>query len=247
MSRGTVILEEVSEEVRVADRLQAFFSSPRREEYERAQAMVSALRAAMAEGLASEPMRTAVAEYDGRSRDRELLERWPEVHGLLLGALSDLQELYSRLHQEADAAYRAAAMRLERYATERGLGPEEGLADLIATASQQVCGQVSGWTPESGYRCSACRRDLATLINAPLAAQRVEDRLIRQLEDRLVSKATPSDDRPVAVARKVRTIRVAEAIATRRIRELAEWEAARDQLDKVIRGVLADGDEVDLR
>jgi hypothetical protein len=240
-------LEEVSEQVRVADRLQAFCSSPRREEYERAQAMIDALRAALAEGLATEPMRTAVTEYDGRSRDRELLDRWPEVHGLLLGALSDLKALYSRLHEEADGAYRAVAERIEHDANARGVGSDGGLAELVAAASQHVCGQISGWTPESGYRCGQCRRDLATLINAPLAAQRLEDRLLGQLEDRLLSRATPSDDGPVAVARRVRTIRLAEAIATRRIRGLADWEAARDQLDKVVREALADGDEVELR
>ncbi len=240
-------LEEVREQVRVVDRLEAFFSSPRREEYERAQALVSALRAAQAEGLATEAMRTALAEYDGRSRDRELLDRWPEVHGLLLSALSDLKELYGRLHQEADAAYHGAAAHVQSYAAGCELDSDEGVADLIAVASQHVCGQFSGWTPESGYRCDRCRRDLATLINAPLAAKRLEDRLIHQLDDRLASKAKSSDQGQVAVARRVRTIRVAEAIATRRIREPAEWEAARDQLDAAVRAALAEGDEVELR
>ena len=240
-------LEEISEQVRIADRLDAFFASPRREEYERAQAMVSALRAALAEDLATELMRTALVEYDGRSRDRELLERWPEVYGLLLGALSDLQELYRRLHQEADAAYRTAAAHVESYAIARGLSSNAGVDDLVAAASQHVCGQFSGWTPESGYRCRTCQRDLATLINASSAAQRLENRLIRQLEERLVVTAEPSGDGQVGVARKVRTIRVAETVTIRRIRELSEWEAVIRQIDKAVREALANGDEVDLQ
>lgn len=208
---------------------------------------MSALRAAQAEGLATEAMRTALAEYDGRSRDRELLDRWPEVHGFLLSALSDLKELYGRLHQEADAAYHGAVAHVQSYTAGCELDSDKGVADLVAVASQRVCGQFSGWTPESGYCCDRCRRDLATLINEPLAAKRLEDRLIHQLDDRLASKAKSSDQGQVAVARRVRTIRVAEAIATRRIREPAEWEAARDRLDAAVRAALAEGDEVELR
>jgi hypothetical protein len=241
-------LDEVSEQIRVTARLHAFFSSPHRDEYERARTLVSALRQAVDEGLATEPMRIALVEYDGRSRDRELLDRWSEVHGFLLSAVSDLQDLYSRLHQNADEAYRAVATRVQSDATDRGLdSDDEVMANLVAAASQHVCGQVSAWTPESGYRCNRCGRDLMTLINAPLAAERLKDRLIRQLQEQLVTRASLHSDGPIAVAPQVRTIRVADVIATPRVRKLAEWETARDQLDKVVREALQAGDEVDLR
>ena len=94
-------LDDVREQTRLVDKLFEFFSSQRRDEYERTQAVLSALRVATAEGLATEAMRTALDEYDGRSRDRELLDYWPQVHGLLIAALSDLKDLYGRLHLEA--------------------------------------------------------------------------------------------------------------------------------------------------
>jgi len=86
-------LDDVCEQVRLADRLFEFFSSQRRDEYERAQTLLSALRVATTEGLATEPMRTALTEYEGRSRDRELLDYWSQIHGLLIAALSDLKDL----------------------------------------------------------------------------------------------------------------------------------------------------------
>jgi hypothetical protein len=62
-------LDDVRERVRLVDKLHEFFSSQRRDEYERAQTVISTLRAAAAEGLATDAMRTALAEYEGRSRD----------------------------------------------------------------------------------------------------------------------------------------------------------------------------------
>ena len=229
------------------DKLHEFFSSQRRDEYERAQSVLGALQAAVAEGLATDAMRTALAEYDGRSRDRELLDYWPQVHGLLVAALSDLRDLYGRLHQEADDIYRRIVTHLESYAAGRSAGSDAGISSIIEGAKQQVCSEVGGWTPETVYRCSQCRRELATLIHVPLAAQRLEDRLVQQIDEHLTSQATSEDDGHRPVVRRVRTVRIAEVIDSRRIRDLTEWEVAREQLDGAVRAALADGDEVELR
>jgi hypothetical protein len=240
-------LDDVRERVRLVDELHEFFSSQRRDEYERAQTVISTLQTAAAEGLATDAMRTALAEYDGRSRDRELLDYWPQVHGLLITALSDLRDLYTRLHLEADEVYRRVVTRLEGYAADHSAGSDAGISTIIEVVKQQVCGEVGGWTPESGFRCGQCRRDLSTLINAPLAAQRLEDRLVQQIDEHLASQVTSGDDGHSTVVRSVRTIRIADVVDSRRIRDLSGWEAVRDQLDGVVRAVLADGDEVELR
>jgi hypothetical protein len=240
-------LDDVRELVRLVDQLHEFFSTQRRDEYERTQAVISTLQAAVAEGLATDAMRTALAEYDGRSRDRELLDSWPQVHGLLIAALSDVRDLYGRFHQEADEIYRRVITRLDGYAAGRSTNSDAEISTIIEVAKQQVCGEVGSWTPESGYRCGQCRRDLATLINVPLAAQRLEDRLVQQIDEQLASQVTSEDDGHSTDVRKVRTIRIADVIDSRRIRDLTGWETARDQLDGAVRTVLADGDEVELR
>jgi hypothetical protein len=240
-------LDDVRERVKLVDKLHEFFSSQRRDEYERAQPVLGALQTAVAEGLATDAMRTALAESNGRSRDRELLDQWPQVHGLLIAALRDVRDLYTRLHLEADEFCRRVVARLEGYAASRGTGSNASIAAIIEVPKQQVCGEVGGWTPENGYRCGQCRRDLATLINVPLAAQRLEDRLVRQIDEYLASQATSEDDGHSTVVRKVRTIRIADVVTSRHIRDLTEWEFARDQLDSAVRAVLADGDKVELR
>jgi hypothetical protein len=240
-------VDDVRERVRLVDKLYEFFSSQRREEYERAQPLLGALQAAIAEGLATDAMRTVLAEYDGRSHDRELLDFWPQVHGLLIAALSDLRDLYIRLHLEADESSRRVVTRLEGYAAGHRADSEDGISAIIEVPKQQVCGEVSAWTPENGYRCGQCRRDLATLINVPLAVQRLEDRLVQQMNELLASQVTPDGNGGSTVARKVQTIRIADVVESRRIRDLSGWEAMRDQLDGVVRAVLADGDEVELR
>ena len=53
-------LDDVREQTRLVDKLFEFFSSQRRDEYERTQAVLSALRVATVEGLATEAMRTAL-------------------------------------------------------------------------------------------------------------------------------------------------------------------------------------------
>jgi hypothetical protein len=240
-------LDDVCEQVRLADRLFEFFSSQRRDEYERAQTLLSALRVATTEGLATEPMRIALTEYEGRSRDRELLDYWPQIHGLLIAALSDLKDLYSRLHLEAYETYRSATDRLRAYATGHDAGTDTQIAASIEVAQQQLCAEMNGWLPENGYRCSQCRRDLTTLINAPLVAQRLEDRLVQQMHEWLAAQVTPGHNGHDTAVRKVRTIRMSEVVINRRIRDVTEWEAVRDQLDSAVRAVLTAGDEVDLR
>jgi hypothetical protein len=240
-------LDQVGEQARLVDRLYDFFTSKRRDEYERAQPALTALRAAAAERLATDAMRTALAEYEGRGRDRELLDHWPQVHGLLVAALGDLRDLYDRLHEAADETYRGVVTHLESYTATHAGESHGSLTDFLDVAGQQVCGQMSDWTPENGYRCGHCRRDLATLINAPLAAERVEDRLLRQIDERLAAEPTAGGDGHVAVARKVRAVRLAGVVASRRIRDSTDWEVARDQLDKAVRAVLEEGDEVELR
>jgi hypothetical protein len=240
-------LDDVCEQVRLTDRLFEFFSSQRRDEYERAQTLLSALRVATTEGLATEPMHTALTEYEGRGRDRELLDYWPQIHGLLIAALSDLKDLYSHLHLEAYETYRSATDRLRVYATGYDVGTDTQIAAVIEVAEQQVCAEMNGWLPENGYRCSQCRRDLTTLINAPLAAQRLEDRLVQQMHEWLAAQVTPGHNGHDTAVRKVRTIRMSEVVINRRIRDVTEWEAVRDQLDSAVRAVLTAGDEVDLR
>jgi hypothetical protein len=229
------------------DKQHEFFSSQRREEYERGQTVISTLGTAAGEGLATDPMRTALAEYEGRSRDRELLDYWPQVHGLLIAALNDLRDLYTRLHLEADESYRRVVTRLDGYATGRSAGSDAGISAIIEGAKHLVCSEVDGLTSENGYRCGQCRRDLATLIHAPLAAQRLEDRLVRQIDEHLAEQVASKHDGHSRSNRKVRTIRIAEVIDSRRIRNLTDWEAVRDRLDGAVRAALTDGDEVELR
>ena len=100
---------------------------------------------------------------------------------------------------------------------------------------------------ENGYRCSQCRHDLTALINAPLAAQRLEDRLIQQVNEWLAAQAIPGNNGHNTAVRKVQTIRMTEFVTSRRIRDVTEWETVRDQLDSAVRAVLTAGDEVDLR
>ena len=207
-------LDDVREQTRLVDKLFEFFSSQRRDEYERTQAVLSALRVATAEGLATEAMRTALDEYDGRSRDRELLDYWPQVHGLLIAALSDLKDLYNRLHLEAHVTYRGVTDRLKEYAAGHDAATEAQVATVIEVARQQVCAEVHGWLPEHGYRCSQCQRDLTTLIHAPLAAQRLEDRLFQQMNEWLAAQATPGNNGHNTVVRKVRTVRMVESITS---------------------------------
>jgi hypothetical protein len=240
-------LDDVGEQVRLADRLFEFFSSQCRDEYERAQTVLSALRVAAAEGLATAAMRTSLSEYEGRSHDHELLEYWPQVHGLLIAALSDLKDLYSRLHLEAYTTYHSVTDRLSAYAAGHDSGPDAHIAAVIGVAEQQVCAEMHGWLPENGYCCSQCHRDLTTLINAPLAAQRLEDRLIQQMHEWLAAQETPRHNGHDTTVHKVRTIRIAEVVTRRRIRDVTEWETIREQLDSAVRAVLTAGDEVDLR
>jgi hypothetical protein len=80
-----------------------------------------------------------------------------------MAALNDLRDLYTRLHQEADEIYRRVVTRLDGYATGHSASSDTGISAIIEGAKQHVCGQVGGWTPETGYRCSQCRRDLSTL------------------------------------------------------------------------------------
>lgn len=101
--------------------------------------------------------------------------------------------------------------------------------------------------PRARLSLSQCQRDLTTLIHAPLAAQRLEDRLFQQMNEWLAAQATLGNNGHNAVVRKVRMVRMVESITSRRIRDLTEWETARDQLDSAVRAVLTAGDEVDLR
>jgi hypothetical protein len=175
------------------------------------------------------------------------IDCWPQVHGLFVAALNDLKDLYGRLHLEAYDTYRGVTDRLKDYVVGHDVGSDGQVAAVIEVARQQVCAELNAWTPENGYRCGQCRRDLTALINAPLTAQRLEDRLLEQINEGLAAQTTSSNNGQGTVVRKVRTIRIAEVVTSHRIRDLPEWETVRDQLDSAVRAVLTTGDEVDLR
>ncbi len=227
-------LDEVVAQVRAVDHLDAFYTSDRRQAFEAAQPLLAQLRTAIHEGLATDRMVTAVREYEGRAAAREVIEHWGELHGLLQQALGDLRGRYTELHRKADEAFRTVATRVAQ---------EHTLAGSVSEVERRICGDLTPLVPEHDYRCNRCQRDLATLINAPAEAQRLEARLARTAPQEH-ERATPSNG-PAVPAVAVQTVRVS-AVPGSRIRKWSDWEVQRTRLDDEVRRALDHGAEVEL-